>query len=123
MQASTIPASNQLRALVDCDSFFAGCELARHTELRGQCVCIGREEDIVLASTYEAKRRGVKTGTPAWEAKRILGSDAVFIRPDMNYYQETSKKVMELLKEESNDIEVYSIDEAFIDITHHLEIK
>ena len=40
----------------------------------------------------------------------------------MKYYQETSEKVMEILRQESNDIEVYSIDEAFIDITHHLEI-
>lgn len=123
MQDATIPVSNQVRALVDCDSFFAWCEVARNKELLGQCVCIAREEDIVLASTYEAKKRGVKTGTPAWEAKRILGSDAVFIRPDMTYYQATSEKVMEVLKKESNDIEVYSIDEAFIDITHHLAIS
>jgi DNA polymerase-4 len=84
---------------------------------------VGRDEDIILASTYEAKARGVKTGTPAREAKRILGKDIVLIKPDMHYYQETSKKIMAILASEANDIEVYSVDEAFIDITHHLQIE
>lgn len=119
---SDIPPSTQLRALVDCDSFFAGCEVARRPELRGKCVCVGREEDIVVAATYEAKARGVKTGTPAWEARKILGADAIFIRPDMHYYQETSRKIMSILGSEANEIEVFSVDEAFIDITHHLAI-
>ena len=122
MNTPDIPVSTQCRALVDCDSFFAWCEVARHPELRGQCVCVGREEDIIVASTYEAKARWVKTGTPAREAKRILGKDIVLIKPDMHYYQETSKKIMTLLAGEANDIEVYSVDEAFIDITHHLAI-
>lgn len=122
MHTPSLPRSTQRRALVDCDSFFAGCEVARRPELRGKCVCVARDEDIVLAATYEAKARGVKTGTPAREAKRILGNDIVLVKPDMAYYQQISKQVMALLAQEANDIEVYSIDEAFIDITHHLQI-
>ena len=55
---------------VDCDSFFASCEVLRHPELKGKCVMVGGE--IVTACSYEAKRLGIGVGTHFEEAKRIL---------------------------------------------------
>jgi len=62
--------STKTYAHVDCDSFFASCEVFRNPKLEKKYVCVGSE--IVVAATYNAKRLGIKTGTPIWEAKRIL---------------------------------------------------
>ncbi len=62
--------SPKIYAHIDCDSFFASCELLRNPALAKKCVCVGTE--IIIAATYNAKARGIKTGTPIWEARRIL---------------------------------------------------
>jgi nucleotidyltransferase/DNA polymerase involved in DNA repair len=49
--------STEVWALADCDSFFASCEVARNPALQGKEVCICRENDIVIACTYEAKKK------------------------------------------------------------------
>ena len=103
--------------LVDCDSFYAYCEVLRNPSLRWKSVCISREKDIVLAATYEAKKLGVKTGTASWDAKKILGSAGVFIPPDFARYASISDRLNELLSSFTNGIEVFSIDESFCDIT------
>ncbi len=109
--------SSRIRALVDCDWFFAWCEIARNPSLIWKPVCVCREKDIVVACSYEAKKYGIKTWTASWDSRRILWDKGVFIAPDMAYYIKTSQKVMALLAEEANSIEVFSVDEAFIDIT------
>lgn len=106
--------SEQIRALADCDSFFASCEVARNPSLKGKCVCIGKEGDIITASTYEAKARGIKTGTPSREAKRLLGDDLVLIAPDMKFYGQMSQKIFSCLAEYVDQLEQYSVDEAFV---------
>ncbi len=110
-----LPAkSQQIRALADCDSFFACCEVARNPALKGLPVCVGRLWDIIVASTYEAKRFGVTTGTPSREAKRMLPKNAVFLPPDMWFYGRMSEKVFSCLAEYVDELEQFSIDEAFI---------
>jgi len=70
--------SNHIYAHIDCDSFFASCEILRNPKLYGKYVCVGTE--IIIAATYNAKALGVKVGTPIWEAKKILrGKDAYFL--------------------------------------------
>lgn len=56
-----IEKSSSVYCLVDCDSFFAYCEVLRNPNLRGKPVAVSRDRDIVLAATYEAKKLGVKT--------------------------------------------------------------
>lgn len=109
------PQSQQIRALADCDSFFASCEVARNPGLQGLPVCVGR--DIVIAATYEAKAKWIKTGTPVWEAKRILWSRGVYCDTDFKLYFDKSKDVMNILRETCISVEPYSIDEAFCDMT------
>lgn len=100
--------------LVDCDSFFASCEVMRNPHLQGKPVCIW--VDIVLAATYQAKKYNIKTWTPIWEAKEIIG-DLVVLPPDITFYWTVSNQIMSVLSEFCNNMEIFSIDEAFIDIT------
>jgi len=112
-----LPKSSKIYCLVDCDSFYASCELIRRPELVGKPVCVSRDKDIVLAASYEAKRLGVKTGTASWDARKVLGDKGVFIEPDFGRYGTISDRLNAFLAEFTNGVEVFSIDETFCDIT------
>lgn len=99
---------------VDCDSFFASCEVLKNPSLKGKYVCVGHE--IVLACTYNCKRLWVKTWTPVWEAKKIL-KNWIFLPPSHVYYDEISEKIFAYLKKGTLSIEPFSIDEAFCEIS------
>ena len=107
--------SKKIYAHIDCDSFFVACEVFRNPGLAKKHVCVGK--DITIAASYSAKRKGVKVGTPFWEAKRILGKDFVWLQPDMALYGKISKKLMNFLREYTQNIEIFSIDEAFVELT------
>ena len=62
--------SKKLFAHIDADSFFASCEILRNPILKNKCVCVGSE--VIIAANYNAKKRGIKVGTPAWQAREIL---------------------------------------------------
>jgi len=103
-------------AHVDCDAFYASCEAVRHPELRGRPICVlSSQNAIVVAKSYDAKALGVSTGMPVWEAKK-LAPQAVFLAADFRYYGQMSDKVFAILRSYSPDIEIYSIDEAFMDM-------
>ncbi len=106
--------SEQVRALADCDSFFASCEVARNPALKGRPVCVARDGDIILAATYEAKRYGVSTWAASREARRILPKEAVFLPPDMWFYGRMSEKIFSCLAEYVDELEQFSVDEAFV---------
>lgn len=100
---------------VDCDSFFASCEVLKNPKLKNSFVCVWQE--IVVACTYNCKRLWVKTGMPVWQAKKILKNRWIFLKNDMWFYQKISNKLFEYLKEKTLWIEDFSIDEAFCEIT------
>lgn len=101
---------------VDCDAFFASCEQAIHPELKGKPVITGKERGIVSAASYEAKNKGVERGMRLFEAKKIC-PDAIFCPSDYETYSLFSVRMFEILKRFSPQIEEYSIDEAFVDLT------
>lgn len=104
-------------ALVDCDSFFVTCEQVVEPSLKGQPVCVvSNNEGCVISRSREAKKMGVKMGMPYFMAKKEFPK-AIYIRAEHDRYDWFSKRVMECLKEFSPDVEIYSIDEAFIDLT------
>ena len=108
--------SKQLWFHVDCDSFFAACEILRRPEIRDKYVCVGG--DIIVAASYNAKYLGIKTGTPIWEARRMLPIDkSYFFPPDIPYYASISDKLMNILMNYSEKVEVFSIDEAFCNVS------
>jgi DNA polymerase-4/DNA polymerase V len=101
---------------VDGDGFFAGCEVAKNPSLRGKPVVVGRERGMALAMTYEAKARGVKRGMTGSEVKRIC-PDVIFLDADHESYELFSHRMNNVIERYSSDIERYSVDESFADIT------
>ena len=101
---------------LDADAFFASCEQAIHPELKGKPVITGKERGIVAAASYEAKARGIKRGMSLFEIKRAC-PDAVIIPSDYETYSLFSLRMFEILRRFSPDVEEYSIDEAFVDLT------
>jgi DNA polymerase-4 len=101
---------------IDADAFFASCEQAIHPELKGRPVICGKERGIVAAASYEAKARGVQRGTRLFEVKKVC-PDAVILPSDYETYSLFSVRMFEILRRFSPDVEEYSIDEAFVDLT------
>lgn len=101
---------------LDADAFFASCEQAVHPELKGRPVITGKERGIVAAASYEAKARGVERGMRLFEAKKVC-PDAIFLPSDYETYSLFSVRMFEILRRFSPDVEEYSIDEAFVDLT------
>src|SRR5512135_1550943 len=101
---------------LDADAFFASCEQAIHPELKGRPVITGKERGIVAAASYEAKERGVKRGVRLSDVKKIC-PDAVILPSDYETYSLFSLRMFAILRRFSPDVEEYSIDEAFVDLT------
>ncbi len=110
---------------IDLDYFYAQCEELRKPEIKDKpvviCVYSGRTDESGAVSTcnYIARNLGVKSGIPIILAKKLLSnhSDAVFLPMDKVYYEETSERIMTILRSHAKVVEQVSIDEAYIDVT------
>ncbi len=118
MTTQPLTISSWPRAILhlDADAFFASCEQAIHPELKGRPVITGKERGIVAAASYEAKARGVERGMRLFEAKKVC-PEAVILPSDYETYSLFSVRMFEILRRFSPDVEEYSIDEAFVDLT------
>lgn len=104
-------------ALVDCDSFFVSCEQKRNPELKNKPVCVlSNPEGCVISRSKEAKQMGVRMGEPYFMAKKEH-SKAIYPVADHEYYGQVSRQVMSVLKDFSPYVQIYSVDEAFVDLT------
>ena len=104
-------------ALVDCNNFFVSCERLLKPELIGKPVCVLSNNDgCVVSRSNEAKKMGVEMGVPYFIAKNQF-KKVIFLSGNLPYYCEISNRVMTKLQDFSPDIEIYSIDEAFLDLT------
>ena len=97
----------------DLDAFYASVEQRDDPALRGRPVIVGG--GVVLAASYEAKARGVRTAMGGREA-RLLCPDAVVVPPRMSAYSEASKAVFAVFEDTTPLVEGLSIDEAFLDV-------
>ena len=97
----------------DLDSFYASVEQRDDPRLRGRPVIVGA--GVVLAASYEAKARGVRTAMGGRTARRLC-PDAVVVSPRMSAYSEASKAVYRVFDDMSPVVEGLSIDEAFLDV-------
>lgn len=100
----------------DADAFFASVEQAINPGLKGKPVITGKERGIVAAASYEAKARGVKRAMRLFEARKAC-PDVVMLPSDYETYSLYSVRMFEILRRFSPDVEEYSIDEAFVDLT------
>ncbi len=103
-------------ALVDCNNFFVSCERAFQPDLEGKAVVVLSNNDgCIVARSNESKAMGIKMGTPIFKVKNLVDSGKLIVRSS-NYtlYGDLSARVMSILREYAPELQVYSIDEAFM---------
>jgi len=105
-------------AHLDMDAFYVSVELQRRPELKGLPVVVAGSgpRAVVTTASYEARRYGVFSATPAERARRLC-PDAIFIPPDFEAYRARSKEVMAVLRRHVERVEVVGLDEAYLDLT------
>jgi DNA polymerase-4 len=97
----------------DLDAFYASVEQRDDPKLRGRPVIVGG--GVVLAASYEAKARGVRTAMGGSTARRLC-PEAIVVEPRMSAYSQASKAVFEVFEQTTPIVEGLSIDEAFLDV-------
>ncbi len=97
----------------DLDAFYASVEQRDAPELRGRPVIVGG--GVVLAASYEAKARGVRTAMGGRQARELC-PDAIVVPPRMDAYSQASKDVFEIFRDTTPLVEGLSIDEAFLEV-------
>ena len=108
---------SKIFALIDCDSFFVSCEQAVDKSLKGKPVCVtGGVGGCVVSRSKEAKKLGVPMGYPTFMAQKEF-KNVIYIAGNHELYKDLSKKVMAILKDFSPNVEICSIDEAYVDFT------
>jgi DNA polymerase V len=109
-----------MKAIVDCNSFYCSCERVFKPQLEGKpVVVLSNNDGCIISRTDEAKRLGVGMAGPYFQAKEIIESNNVAVfSSNYNLYGDMSRRVMETLKYlvGENNVEVYSVDEAFLDL-------
>lgn len=105
-------------ALADCNNFFVSCERAFRPELNGRPVVVLSSNDgCIIARSNEAKALGIKMGEPLFKVRDIIRKHNVTIfSSNMTLYADFSRRIRSVLRESAPQIEVYSIDEAFLDL-------
>ena len=103
---------------IDMDAFYASVEELDRPELKGKPVIVGGTSNrgVVSAASYEARKYGVRSAMPIYEAKRRC-PHGIFVPVRMGRYQEVSRQVMHILECYSPVVEQVSIDEAYMDVS------
>src|SRR6266446_5615291 len=101
---------------IDGDAFFASCEQSRRPKLQGRPVVTGKERGIAASMSYEAKARGVTRGMRIAEIRKVC-PDAIILPSDYETYSLLSKRFFAIVRRYTTDVEEYSIDECFADLT------
>jgi DNA polymerase IV len=114
------PKKGRVILHVDMNSFYASVEMAYDPSLKGKPLAIaGNVEErrgIIVTSSYEARKFGVKTTMPLWEAKKLC-PQLIVKAPNFDRYRAASIGMFDLLRQYSNFVEPVSIDEGYMDIT------
>jgi len=107
-------------ALVDCNSFYVSCERLFNPKLRNKpVVVLSNNDGCIISRSTEAKALGIKMGEPYFKAKNIIIKNNVQVfSSNYSLYGDLSRRVMRTLKRFNSGIEIYSIDEAFLDLSN-----
>ena len=108
-------------ALVDCNNFYASCERVFNPKIENKPVIVLSNNDgCVIARSNEAKVLGIKMGEPAFKLKNIIEKYNINVfSTNFALYGDLSKRVMNVMSAEVDKMEIYSIDEAFLDFTDY----
>ncbi len=106
--------------LVDCNSFYVSCERLFNPKIRKKpVVVLSNNDGCIISRSNEAKALGIKMGEPYFKGKDIIIKNNVEVfSSNYSLYGDLSRRVMRTLKRFNTEIEVYSIDEAFIDLSN-----
>ena len=106
-------------ALVDCNNFYASCERVFNPKLEGTpIVVLSNNDGCVVARSNEAKALGIAMGVPEFQIRPLLRAHQVQVfSSNYTLYGDMSQRVMETLGQFSPDLEIYSIDEAFLSLS------
>ncbi len=113
-------SSRKKVALIDCNSFYVSCERLFNPKIQNvPVVVLSNNDGCVISRSTEAKKLGIRMGEPYFKVKDLVKKNNVQIFSS-NYalYGDLSRRVMKVLKGFTNKIEIYSIDEAFLDLSH-----
>jgi DNA polymerase IV (DinB-like DNA polymerase) len=109
---------------VDLDAFYASVEERENPAYKGTPLIIGADpkkgkgRGVVVACSYEARKRGIRSGLPISRAYRLC-PEGVYVRPNLALYGEVSNDVMEFLRKFAGKFEQVSIDEAYLDVSEN----
>ncbi len=104
---------------IDMDAFYASVEQRDDPALRGRPVVVGGSPEgrgVVAAASYEARRFGIRSATPAARARRLC-PQAVFLRPRFDHYRALSRHLHAVFADYATAIEPLSLDEAYLEVT------
>src|SRR3954467_5155680 len=111
-------AERRVYGHVDMDAFYVSVELQSRPELVGQAVVVAGSgpRAVVTTASYEARKFGVFSATPAERARRLC-PQAIFVPPDFEHYRARSRDVFTVLREHVERGGAPSLDEAYLDLT------
>lgn len=114
------PKKGRVILHVDMNSFFASVEMTYNPSLKGKPLAVAGEEEqrkgIIVTCSYEARKHGVKTTMPLWEAKKLC-PELIVVKTNMERYRIASEAIFEELRRFTALVEPVSIDEGYLDIT------
>ncbi|MFC4388597.1 DNA polymerase IV [Gracilibacillus marinus] len=120
MSKEWYPKKGKVILHVDMNSYYASVEIADNPALKGTPVAIAGNPDerkgIIVTSSYEARKFGVKTTMHVFEAKKLC-PDLVVLKPNFNRYREVSQQIFRIFEQFTDLVEPVSIDEGYLDIT------
>ncbi len=104
--------------VIDCDNFYVSCERIFRPDLKKvPCIVLSNNDGCIIARSKEVKEMGIPMGAPYFKYKDIIEKNKIFIfSSNYTLYEEISNRVMGIIKSFAKKVEVYSIDEAFIDL-------
>lgn len=114
-------------ALIDCNNFYASCERVFKPKLEGvPIVVLSNNDGCVIARSNEAKKLGIEMGAPYFKMRPLIQHHGVEVfSSNYELYGDMSHRVMQTLMQLTTDVEIYSIDEAFTDLSGftHLDLN
>ncbi len=117
--------NTSIYALIDCNNFYVSCERVFAPELSKQpVVVLSNNDGCVIARSNEVKQLDIPVGTPAYQAESLLKQHQVKVfSSNYTLYGDMSQRVMAVLRELCPQVEQYSIDEAFLNLSHYAPLK